>query len=382
MACVTWRWTPERRGEVESALRSSRTRAHAAKRLGITTHQLDAACEVYGFKPGALLNFKADPPELEVTPPPSADLPIEDLITDRKRRFEFKRRHEDAKRLIPVRVRDDLPIGILHLGDPHLDDDGTDLGLLEEHIALVKGTPGLYAANVGDTTNNWVGRLAKLYSVQTTTAPEGWRLAEWLVGELRGRWLYLVGGNHDAWSGSGDPLKWLTAQIGALYQESEVRVALRFPNAREVRVNCRHDFAGNSQWNPAHGPMKAAQMGVRDHILVAGHLHSSAYGVLRDPERGFSIHAIRVASYKRFDRYAMEKGLRDMHLSPCAVTVIDPRLPECHPDMIKIFWDPAEGAAYLTWLRQRRRSERTTGRQSPTRDAGFGRARKAAGTGA
>ena len=355
MACRTYLYTPEKRDYFEQKIRGSKTREEAARAAGVSIHQLDHLAGVYGFSIGAMLNRRAEAPALEVEPPPSADLPISDLLADRKRRFEYRRRHEDAKRLIPVRVKESKPIGILHYGDPHLDDDGTDIGLLEQHSDLVRETPGLYGANVGDTTNNWVGRLAKLYATQGTTAAEAWRLAQWFVESLRGKWLYLVGGNHDAWSGAGDPLKWLTAQIGALYQESEVRIALRFPNELEVRVNCRHDFAGNSQWNPAHGPMKAAMMGVRDHVLVAGHLHSSAYGVLRDPDAGFSIHAIRVASYKRYDRYAMEKGLRDMHLSPCAVTVIDPRLPEQHPDLVKVFWAPEEGAAYLTWLRQRSR---------------------------
>ena len=143
-------------------------------------------------------------------------------------------------------------------------------------------------------------------------------------------------------------------QSGAFYQDSEVRIALRFPGNREVRVNCRHDFAGRSQWNPAHGPMKAALLGVRDHLLVAGHKHESAYGLVKDPEGGIVCHAILVASYKRFDRYARERGFRDQALGPAAVTVIDPALPPDHPDMVKPFWDPAEGAAFLTWKRGRK----------------------------
>ena len=355
MACVSWKWTSERRDEVLAALKASRTRGEAARRLGITPNQLDHACGAYGFSAGEIMRGGGPQvPELVLDVPPAADVPIADLIAERKKRFERRRRHEEARKLIPVAVKDPLPIGILHFGDPHLDDDGTDISLLEEHARLVRETPGLYGANVGDTTNNWVGRLAKLYAAQGTTASDGWRLAEWFVGEVGEKWLYLVGGNHDAWSGAGDPMKWITGQAGALYQESEVRIALGFPNDLQVRVNCRHDFAGSSQWNPAHGPMKAAMMGVRDHVLVAGHLHSSAYGVLREPEVGFAMHALRVASYKRWDRYAMERGLRDQHLSPCAVTVIDPRLPEEHPDLVKVFWDPGEGADFLTWTRKRR----------------------------
>jgi hypothetical protein len=286
--------------------------------------------------------------------PPSGEIPIADLVADRKRRFLLKQRHVEARKLITVTVPSSLPIGILHFGDPHLDDDGTDISLVEQHARLVRETPGLYGANVGDTTNNWIGRLARLWASQSTTAAESWRLAEWFVNEVgRESWLYMVGGNHDAWSGAGDPLIWISDQVGAFYQDSEVRIALRFPNKAEVRVNCRHDFAGDSQWNPAHGVMKALMMGVRDHLAVAGHKHISAHSVLKDPDSEITMHGVRVASYKRHDRYALEKGLRDQTLSPCALTTIDPRLPPTHPDLIKLWWDPEEGADFLTWTRNR-----------------------------
>lgn len=345
-------WTPEKRPQFEATVRSHRTRADAAKALGIGLGSFDHACRAYGIEPHALLG-KGEPVVMDL--PPAPDLSIADLVADRKRRFALRQRHEEARKLIPVAIRGDLPIGLLHFGDPHLDDDGTDINLVEEHARLVRETPGLYAANVGDTTNNWVGRLAKLYASQSTTAAEAWRLAEWFVNEVGPKkWLYMVGGNHDAWSGAGDPLKWIASQVGAFYQDSEVRIALRFSNRAEVRVNCRHDFAGNSIWNPGHGPMKALIMGVRDHLAVAGHLHISAHSVLKDPDSGIVMHGVRVASYKRHDRFALEKGLRDQTLSPCALTVIDPRLPATHPDLIKLWWDPAEGADYLSWVRNRR----------------------------
>jgi hypothetical protein len=163
----------------------------------------------------------------------------------------------------------------------------------------------------------------------------------------------MIGGNHDLWSGAGDPLKWISKQQNSLYKSSEARIALRFPNGVEVRVNARHDHSGSSIWNPAHGPMKAALMGTRDHIYVAGHKHESAYSVLKDPIQSITMHAIKVASYKVYDRYAKERGFRDNSLSPCALTVIDPSLPNDHPDMVKVFWEPEVGADYLRWLRSR-----------------------------
>lgn len=289
--------------------------------------------------------------EYEFTPVPEPDVSIEELVALRKRQFSHKRDHEEASKLIPVKVKLSGPVGLLHFGDPHVDDDGTDIEALERHTDLVNRTPGLFGCNVGDTLNNWTGRLARLYAEQSTSATQAWRLAEWFV--RRCPWLYMIGGNHDLWSGAGDPLKWIARQAGAMYKASEARIELQFPNGLRVRVNARHDHSGSSIWNPAHGPMKAAMLGTRDHIYVAGHKHESAYSVLKDPQAGITMHALKVASYKVYDRYAKEHGFRDNAFSPCAVTVINTELPETHPDLVKVFWDPEEGAQYLTWLRGR-----------------------------
>jgi hypothetical protein len=300
------------------------------------------------YQPGRQVVDKGD---YEFTALPDDDVPIEELIAQRKRKFQHKREHEEASKLIPIKVKMAGAIGILHFGDPHVDDDGCDIEAIERHTDLVNRTEGLFAANVGDTTNNWVGRLAKLYGEQATSAAQAWKIAEWFVN--RCDWLYMIGGNHDLWSGSGDPLRWIAKHQNSLYKSSEARIALRFPSGLEVRVNARHDHSGSSIWNPAHGPMKAALMGTRDHLYVAGHKHESAYSVLKDAISGITMHAMKVASYKIYDRYAKERGFRDNCLSPCALTTINPALPSDHPDLIKAFWDPEEGADYLTYLRRR-----------------------------
>lgn len=301
----------------------------------------------------ARVSMEAAPPKrstIEVAHVPDVD-DIDELIAYRKRQFERKTAHEEASKLLDVRVKIAGPIGILHFGDPHVDDDGTDIAALEAHTDLCNRTEGLFAANVGDTTNNWTGRLAKLYAEQSTTAKQAWMLAEWFI--KRCKWLYIIGGNHDGWSGAGDPINWIARGQTHIHSPSEARMALRF-GSRTVIVNARHDHTGHSQWNPTHGPMKALQLGLRDHIAIAGHKHKSGYGVLKDPETGRTCHAIQVGSYKVYDRYAKDKGFRDQQLSPCVTTVIDPRLPDDHPDLVKVFWDPLEGSEYLTFLRKRK----------------------------
>lgn len=330
----------------------------AARKTGIAestfVHRLRLATarfgEEFGVEPIPVSPSKQK--EFSVQHPPDEDIPLPELIARRKREFAQKAAHEEARKLIPVDVHIDGPFAILHMGDPHVDDDGTDIEALERHKKLCTDVEGLFAANVGDTTNNWVGRLARLYGDQRTSARDAWKLAEWLISGTP--WLYIIAGNHDLFSGAADPIKWIARQAESLYQSSEARLCLRLPGGREVRINARHDFSGHSQFNPVHGPAKASIFGVRDHIAIAGHRHKSGYTILKDPTHGIATHAIQVSSYKIFDRYARDKGFRDQHLSPCVVTVINPRLPDDSPDLIHVFWTPEVAVDYLKFLRRKK----------------------------
>lgn len=299
----------------------------------------------------AALRDGMDPPqepfEVEFLPDelPSA----QEILDRRKAQYARKKAADDARRLIRVEIRIDGPFGICHLGDPHVDDDGTDVDDLERHVKVVKDTEGLFGANVGDNQNNWIGRLARLYGEQSTSAAEAWVLTEWLVTSLN--WLYILGGNHDCWSGAGDPIKWMTRHQQGVSESWGARLNLVCPNGKEVRINARHDFPGHSMWNTVHGASKAAQMGWRDHVLTCGHKHTSGYAMLKCPATGLVTHALRVAGFKILDRYAKEMGLPNQNISPSSTTIIDPRFADDDPRLITVIHDVEEAADYLTWKR-------------------------------
>jgi predicted transcriptional regulator len=292
--------------------------------------------------------FQTD--DIEIEDIPEEERSAEEILEDRKK--EYSRREKARPSIIQMKVNSDGPIGITHFGDPHLDDPGTDLNRLEYDMDVVKNTDGMYGANVGDIHNNWVGRLQRLYAEQTVTAKESWKLVEWFIRKID--WLYLVGGNHDAWSGSNDPLYWLTKQHDRFLRYHGVRFNLKFPNKREVRINARHDFKGYSQWNPAHGPMKAIQMGWRDHILTCGHTHQSGIGVLSHPDASQRIisWAIRVPSYKILDNHAIEIGANGNFVSPTCTTIINPYA-EREEGLVTVIWDLDTAADFLTFQRKK-----------------------------
>jgi Bacterial regulatory protein, Fis family len=203
--------------EMIAALRQSGgNRAAAARVLGVTSRVVvDRAMAATakglpvpepGGKPAKrAAQVKAEAVEFPVLPDGKVD--IDELISRRRAAFERRSQFAEARKLVPIKVRSNEPIAVCMLGDPHVDDDGTDLGRLQDDIAVIRRTPGLYAACVGDLQNNWIGRLARLWAHQETTASQAWQLVEWFVHELRDDWLFMVQGNHDHWSGAGDPLR-------------------------------------------------------------------------------------------------------------------------------------------------------------------------------
>ena len=106
---------------------------------------------------------------------------IKDLIDRRTAVFNDLHHRKEANKVTRIDVKLHGPIAITHLGDPHVDADGCNWPELIKTIETISKTEGMYAGNIGDTTNNWVGSLKRLYAHQSTTYDEGVRLAEWLL---------------------------------------------------------------------------------------------------------------------------------------------------------------------------------------------------------
>lgn len=340
------RLTTERARELMAAYEATGSKRIASEMLGMK----ETTFREHLRRAGELI--KDPQPDFTAAVLPSPELPVDELRAHRRRAFEQRHAAETARKLVQVRVHLDGPIGILHFGDPHIDDDGCNFPKLESDVELVKKTPGLLAGNVGDLHNNWIGRLAALYGNQSTSKAQAWKLVEWFVKELN--WLYIVKGNHDCWSGAGDPLDFIKhAGIGAL-EAHGARLNLTFPNGKQYRINARHDFAGHSMWNPNHGPVKAIKAGWRDHLLTCGHIHETGFGPpLKDPATGLISWPIRCAGYKVHDDYGNRLGLPDQNISPSILTVIDPSKSDDDPGLTVPFLDVEEGAEYLTWKRKR-----------------------------
>lgn len=302
-------------------------------------------CETLGISERSFYRYLKEF-SLDVRQKPEHKVTLKELKDLRRKVFDRKRAKEDYYNNYTVKLVDNKPIGILHFGDMHLDSDGVDLDLIDSHIELLRTTEGLYGGNLGDSTNNWIGFLGKLYAEQHTTEDEAIALLQEYLGETH--WLYTIIGNHDKWNHGDFVIKSIvnTGVVG-----EDIRLLLTFANGTTTTIHASHNFVGNSMYNPAHGAVKVALTHSRDDIVIHGHKHSTGYSTIVDAEKHKLLHCLSVGSYKEIDSYKTQMGFRDDNVSPCVVTIIDPRLPEKHPDRIKVFYDPFEGANYLTYLR-------------------------------
>jgi hypothetical protein len=240
-----------------------------------------------------------------------------------------KKREKAERPLIPVNILEHGPIGIAFIGDPHVDDPGCAWGELRDDVERIADTAGMFAIPIGDYRNNWIGRLTELYADHEVTRKDALVLIEWLFARLGPKMIAAVGGNHDAWhTGGGDPLDFIArlTKLAGEYGAPSYRLGLNLPGcAEQVKVHVRHDFPGQSQFNPAHGLVRETLFGYRDHIMACGDRHHSGYIPYwhNDPRR--LCQGIRVGTYKDFDRYAAEKGFRWSNWARSMVAIIDPR---------------------------------------------------------
>jgi hypothetical protein len=277
--------------------------------------------------------------------------PIEALIARQTDTYHRKTTAAAKRRLAHIRVPDGLPIGLCHMGDPHLDDDGCAWPELLRTVETISKTEGMYAGCVGDLANNWVGRLEKLYKHQAATIEDATRLQRWFVKSLP--WAYMILGNHDHWNQSAYLIRSMLegVQVPAI-GDHEIRLEIDFGKF-VAKIIGRHYFRGRSQWNKVHGAMKALKLDPWAHVAVQGHVHIHALHQETSADGKHVTNAIIVRGYKELDDYAEALGLYTDPFGHSATTIIDPTAP--HTERIRVVWDVEEAAALLTWLRERRR---------------------------
>jgi hypothetical protein len=279
--------------------------------------------------------------------------PIDELIGRKARQFSRRQKRRDAENWLPIQIPEHqgLPFGVAWVGDMHIDNPGCDIARLSRDLSTIAETPGLYGAFLGDGTDNWVGRLMRLYAEHDTSKRDGLRLLRWALCETGVPWLFGLLGNHDKWNDGAILLDLLTqhSQQPILMMNWEAKVEIR-AGRQSWKVHAAHNFKGYSQWNGTHGLLKRAVMGSPAELLVAGHLHFAGLQSFEIPEQQRVVHVARAAGYKKDDDHALQGGFPEHEHGASVMAIFDPQA-KTPAQRIQLFYDLDQGAEMLAALR-------------------------------
>lgn len=331
--------------------------AAEAERLVQTHGSVQAAAREAGVDPTTIRRARKrsdsaaekSPTDIEFPFLPSSELEAEEIIDYASKNFATAMAAREARRWMEIKVKTNKPIAVCFMGDPHIDSSGCNWPLLREHIRVLAETPGMYAVGGNDVTDNWIGRLMRLYADSKMSKKQAWKLVAWLLKDSGVNWLCHVMGNHDSW-GDGAYLFKANSPIVPV-EDWQARFQLVFPNGSRVKINCAHDFKGHSQWNHLHGAQKEAMFGEEADIFSCHHRHCWAMHQEENAHRGFVYWLIRSRGYKFIDSYADVHGFGSQRYGASITAVIDPRA--TGPDRVRCFPEVRLAAEFLTWLRSR-----------------------------
>lgn len=276
------------------------------------------------------------------------DEPISDILDRKAKHFERKAKAQSDRDWFEIKVNETKPYGILLIGDPHLDDDGANIPLLRRHLEIASRS-GVYCLNIGDTTNNWVGRLERLYANQETSKNTGKRLVEWLMFESGASWLCWVLGNHDAWNEGVDfHMRLAKHKIPVIDWRAQFKLV--HPSGTEARIDASHGRKGSSIWNNLHATLRAAKLGEVADLLCTGHTHNYGMEDLEIAERRHSCWIVQLRGYKFFDDHALHNNFAEHQRGSAVFAIVDPN--NTRRPVIQCFEDVELGYRVLEMMRQ------------------------------
>jgi len=290
----------------------------AGEALGIPRSTIYDRCKAYEFE----TKMKSDSKPFSLPTEEEDDVDVEEIVDMLHKRFQRKKKHKESKKWIQIGVESNEPFGLLWLGDPHIDDNHCDWDTLKEHLSIINSHDRIFGCSLGDFQNNWIGRLSRLYGEQETSKKTALKLVEWLINNMKP--MILIAGNHDMWSGAGDPLKWMAGHR-AVMEDWEARIQLNFPNKTSIRIHAAHDMPGHSQWNPLHAQTKMAKFKSNADLYISGHRHNWALAQLEEVEQKKIMWLARARGFKYHDTYAFVKGFEQQNFGQSIMQVIDPR---------------------------------------------------------
>jgi hypothetical protein len=276
------------------------------------------------------------------------DEDISEILDRKAKHFERKFRAAAERSWFAIKVNETRPYGVLCFGDVHLDDDGCNVPLLKRHLEIAS-RPGVYSVNIGDSSNNWVGRLERLYGHQEASKHTGRRLVEWLMFGSGASWLCWILGNHDTWNEGADfHLRLAKHKIPVIDWRAQFQLV--HPSGTTCRLDASHGRKGSSIWNNLHATLRSARLGELADAYLTGHTHNYGSEDLEIAERRHSTWLVQLRGYKFFDDHALHSGFAEYQRGSAVMLIVDPTK-DAKRAVVQCFDDVDLGYRVLEMLR-------------------------------
>jgi hypothetical protein len=255
---------------------------------------------------------------------PHAAPDIQRIREDAERRFAEKHRRSESKRHQTIRFPYG-PVCIFFVGDQHIGNAGTDVRRMYEERDLILRTPGAYVWMMGDVVDGFIiGKLIAENMKPSTPIWEQWLLARDYLHSFGDRLVSVVSGNHDAWHLmlTGVDYAKDICPDGVLYDGDDIRASV-YVGHSEVRVWARHQWMGNSIYNPTHGQERAARFNSADYdVYVGAHVHKGAMvrEFVLNEQRKVSV---LTGTYKQHDDFGLRMGFPQHDASTACALIIN-----------------------------------------------------------
>lgn len=315
----------------------------AAKLLGVTRAKLRRLIDRYDrngfseddrevlrpFTQAVRPSLKTPPDDISIFGVKAGEAPaFDDVFRRHAQAFENKRDEMTRKRQQVIEFPRG-PICLVLIADTHFGNPGTDVVRAFREAELVRNTPGMYVALLGDEVDNFiVGKLRDLNMNNPLPVSDQDVLLHQYISVLGPKLLAWLIGNHLAWTyyqAGIDHWRGVAAQLAPdiLYDRDEIQFTLKVGQF-EQGVLLRHSFRGQSQYNVTHGIEKSQKWEQREGVTIFGQGHTHPEASVRtftvgENEKALALHC---GTYKIYDSYARKLGLPGKPRKSAAVAVI------------------------------------------------------------
>ncbi len=251
-----------------------------------------------------------------------------------------------------VEIPDKRPVALALLSDIHIGNEHTDYHAARKDAETIRDTPGMYAALLGDTVDNWIGKLERISRAQPVTHAEEMALLRHWLKILSPKLIACVSGNHDnrthEIAGIDLLAEFLRDESNLLYDADELTFSLQLA-AGSLKIACRHKWPGHSIYNVTHGIERAAKFNGDDwDIGIGGHTHRGTFfRWFADGIR--TCVAVQLGTYEFSSKFARQCGFGRPPLEHrgCGALII---WPDGHMEAMRSVQD---AAGFITYLRNR-----------------------------